>query len=445
MRWIVFCLLTVSLSGCLGDFWDQLNAPNASVAISQLDDGWNRDNRFKVIVDYEEPLGIEIVLESVIERRYESPATEATLVDDLEGVYRNEFEIEIPDGEWKLTYYVGGYKWGSFDVLVDTVAPAATGLELLGSAQNGAYQIGVGATFTGTLQVRDQSTGAIIGTSFPIQLSGLTSGIHGYDVVLTDQAGNQRTYTVQVRAGDAKFLPQEGAHDFGIISRYTTQLQLWDLTDMSQYGPRPGTNTAYMGSGFGIEPDHPDIQAIADAVVEPNMNSLEAAWALYEWMFDNLEYTEDRLDSDDLLTAHETVQNGGGVCRDLAALYVSLLRASDVPARLVTGYLAGDVNGFHAWVEVYAPSPNQPDWVPVDVSPIDGSFEVTRALGSFGISRPDYLPLSTISSEVEGWSTAISAEYTYTGAPPVLAFGKDLDIGFQVERRLCINEETLAR
>src|SRR5205085_262029 len=82
---------------------------------------------------------------------------------------------------------------------------------------------------------------------------------------------------------------------------------------------------------------------------------------------------EARLNATDLLDPAQTIANGGGVCRDLAALYVSLLRGDGIPARLVAGYLSGRVEGFHAWVEFYGGTGHGPSaWVPVDVSGIDG-------------------------------------------------------------------------
>lgn len=437
----------MAFSGCIGDIWDQLTAPDADVSISAFDEGWNNDNRFLVIVEYESPLSLRITADAGMQREWNAPATDATFEN---GTYRNELVAEIPEGEWTITYYIDGHKWDKFSVLIDTIAPKITGLELLGNAENGAYNIGVGATFEGTLTIRQQATGELIANTFPVAISGLTTGVHAYDVTATDLAGNQKHFTVQVRAGDAKFLPTSGENDFGILARYTTQVTLWDLTDLSIYASTASASAqqpTYLGSGYGIEPTHPDIMSVVNAETNPSMNTMETAWALYTWMFDELEYTEDRLDETDLLSAHATIENGGGVCRDLAALYVSLLRAADVPARLVTGYLAGEVNGFHAWVEVYAPSAGQEPWVPVDVSPIDGQFDPVSALGSFAISRPDYLPLAAITPEheVEGWSTAIGAEYTYSGTRPTLEFSKSLDIGFVVERKMCINKDTLER
>jgi transglutaminase-like putative cysteine protease len=59
-------------------------------------------------------------------------------------------------------------------------------------------------------------------------------------------------------------------------------------------------------------------------------------------------------------TAHETLREGVGVCRDFTHLAIALCRCVNLPARYVTGYL-GDIGvppapypmDFSAWMEVY--------------------------------------------------------------------------------------------
>jgi transglutaminase-like putative cysteine protease len=68
--------------------------------------------------------------------------------------------------------------------------------------------------------------------------------------------------------------------------------------------------------------------------------------------------------------AQEAWDKGQGVCQDMAQLAVSLMRASGIPARYVSGYLHPDpearpgstaVGQSHAWVEYWAGS-----WTPLD-------------------------------------------------------------------------------
>jgi hypothetical protein len=258
---------------------------------------------------------------------------------------------------------------------------------------------------------------------------------------------------VQVVSGDATALP-EPKFTAGIVARYTTELRLWDLTQLDSFvSPATARSQApgHLGSGKGVTPDDPAVKEVVADVVEPGMTTGEAALELYKWMFDELEYNQQRLEEDDLLDPAETIAEGGGVCRDLAALYASLLRAAGIPARLVAGYLAGEVNGFHAWVEFYGgvgPSP----WVPVDVSGIgsstkagDDKYTTAGMMQAFGIALPEHLAMRALTAEEEqtDWSTA--AILLYQGGQPDAPFLKEVDVLFETTQDLCVNTITLAR
>jgi transglutaminase-like putative cysteine protease len=94
-----------------------------------------------------------------------------------------------------------------------------------------------------------------------------------------------------------------------------------------------------------------------------------------------------------------------GVCEHFVSAMVVMLRALNIPARLVAGYGSGDYNPFtnyyevraddaHAWVEVYFPGVG---WVPFDPTPgwtgnpqtgAVSRWVFSGALGSFDLSLP---------------------------------------------------------
>lgn len=103
-----------------------------------------------------------------------------------------------------------------------------------------------------------------------------------------------------------------------------------------------------------------------------------------------------------LTTAAEALAGGAGVCQDLAHLMVAVCRSVGLPARYVSGHLAGE-GPSHAWVEALIPEPGPHGtrfrveaWDPThdrrtdhryltvacgrdyaDVAPLSGTFEPT--------------------------------------------------------------------
>lgn len=481
---LVALAVAVVTSGCL-DFGG-LGAPDYPVSRTPLKSNeWMTDSRFTVQVMQAEAVEVRIEAKPA-EGSGLAPLATSGLSNANDAV-----SIDLPDGTWTVTYFVGGHKWETFTgVRVDTTPPSLDGIETLVEAPQGSATIGGGVTIGSQdrVQVVDQSTGAVVASALPAQVSGLSDGVHAYDVVATDPAGNEAVATVQVLVGSANELPA-GRFTAGIVARYSLSVQLWDISDLDAY-PSPSEARAaapgMLGTGEGITPEDPAVQqAIEDAGVTSGMSTAEVALALYRWMFDHLEYDRSRLSQDTLLTPAQTLQdsedadgadadkdgladdgsgNGvrGGVCRDLAALYVSLLRGAGVPARLVAGYLAGTVDGFHAWVEFYGGSGGgSGPWVPVDVSGIgssddasDDDYSEAAMLQAFAIALPEHLPLRALTSAQEQteWSSAATVSYTkpQRSADPRVEFTKDACNtsrcgGFEEEKALCVDLQTRER
>ncbi|ATP21427.1 transglutaminase family protein [Sphingobium yanoikuyae] len=96
--------------------------------------------------------------------------------------------------------------------------------------------------------------------------------------------------------------------------------------------------------------------------------------ALVGWVHDNLQYVPGS--SDITTTAADTFVAQRGVCRDFAHLTAALIRARDIPARLVSVYAADlDPPDFHAVVEVWLDGA----WHMVDatgLAPIEGMVRI---------------------------------------------------------------------
>jgi transglutaminase-like putative cysteine protease len=112
----------------------------------------------------------------------------------------------------------------------------------------------------------------------------------------------------------------------------------------------------------------PILAEIAEAV--GNGDAATSARATYDWVVDNVEYKKVGTgwgNGDTFWACNERYGN----CTDFHALFISLARTQGIPARFEIGFpvpsdrLAGDIGGYHCWVEFYLP---ETGWFPIDAS-----------------------------------------------------------------------------
>jgi transglutaminase-like putative cysteine protease len=95
------------------------------------------------------------------------------------------------------------------------------------------------------------------------------------------------------------------------------------------------------------------IRQLANGLKTKNVSGTAAN--LYRWVADNINYTGY---SSRAKGASRTFSNRQGDCTEFADLFVALARAADIPARRVSGYLAGGSGllkpeAYHDWAEFY--------------------------------------------------------------------------------------------
>ena len=96
-----------------------------------------------------------------------------------------------------------------------------------------------------------------------------------------------------------------------------------------------------------------DACKLALSLLDEDSTDVDALDAIYEYVINNVTYDENKartVEAGYLPTIDETLHSGTGICFDYAALMTAMLRARDIPCRLVSGY-AGTVH--HAWIDVY--------------------------------------------------------------------------------------------
>lgn len=139
-----------------------------------------------------------------------------------------------------------------------------------------------------------------------------------------------------------------------------------------------------------IESDNPLIKKKASEILNNEKNPYIIAKKIFEYVNTSLEYDYSE-GNNGALNALET---GRGVCEDFADLFVALLRASGVPARVAGGFWVQDTENLnsgdtmdisadrHAWAEFYIP---EYGWIVAEPTVIksDGYGERVPAFETF--------------------------------------------------------------
>lgn len=111
------------------------------------------------------------------------------------------------------------------------------------------------------------------------------------------------------------------------------------------------------------------IKDIAADITKGKKTTLDKARAIYDYVFENVKYDKTtpgwgRGDTERVCII------GSGNCTDFHSLFISLARASNIPAKFVIGVPVPEkenveIKGYHCWAEFYD---DDLGWIPVDIS-----------------------------------------------------------------------------
>lgn len=163
-----------------------------------------------------------------------------------------------------------------------------------------------------------------------------------------------------------------------------------------------------------IDPLDPEIRSIATMIVQnaQTNNSFELAKSIFAWLKSNLQYQTHPSELG-VRPAAVTMQSKQGDCDDLSFLYISLCRASQIPARFVRGYLLTNTNGqitatAHAWVEVFVGgSGSLNGWIPIECACASDSVEI-NVHQNFGVETAFHLRLFVDDGSNESLATSLT-------------------------------------
>ncbi len=118
------------------------------------------------------------------------------------------------------------------------------------------------------------------------------------------------------------------------------------------------TDPEYTSPAPSIDSDDEEVQKQAEKIVASSPTVWEAARAINLWVNRTIEYALLRYD------AKDAIIKGKGDSHTKATLCVAMLRAVNIPARVVRGILMMDVPLDHSWVEVFLGQ--EIGWAPMD-------------------------------------------------------------------------------
>ena len=185
---------------------------------------------------------------------------------------------------------------------------------------------------------------------------------------MTSRSGGYLTWESTYEDGDD--VNHTGKLKFDYVT-YSVNVDFSRITEVYPYDTDSDIYKNYTASsGVYIVPSDPTIMTIASSLWEKSSDVLDYARKCYQYVAANYRYLNANTGIHSL---EENLNNGGGDCGNLSAIYISLLRNKQIPSRPVV-CIRPD-GSFHVWSEFYL---EEYGWIPVDVT-----FKNSDLLGDY--------------------------------------------------------------
>ncbi len=138
------------------------------------------------------------------------------------------------------------------------------------------------------------------------------------------------------------------------------------------YGDDDSNPEEFLAPDASVPVDQQFREIAAEATEGKEQNDLVRARALYDRTIDHMRYMKYGAGAGQG-DARYAAQVGSGTCTEYHSYFISLARASNIPARFAIGAAIpserddGGIDGYHCWAEFYA----EGRWWPVDISEAD--------------------------------------------------------------------------
>jgi len=113
----------------------------------------------------------------------------------------------------------------------------------------------------------------------------------------------------------------------------------------------------------------PQVKELASGITQGKDTTIDKARAIYDYVFKNVSYDK-TIPGWGWGDTERVCLLKSGNCTDFHSLFISLARASGIPAKFVMGVLLpkknkGSLKSYHCWAEFYAEGFG---WIPIDIS-----------------------------------------------------------------------------
>jgi len=227
------------------------------------------------------------------------------------------------------------------------------------------------------------------------QVLSETISVDGDQVYPTILKGAENRYTEITLGGMAS-----GASKWIWVTQTLKVKSLKPSITPSSVAPIPSELLVYTQPVANLwQSDDSRIFTLADNLAQNATNLYYKALQIFSYIAENITYQKQTVTH----SALQTLLNGNGDCDDLSNLFIAMVRAENIPAKVVTGYayltsyagtqadLVSDMG--HAWSLIYLPGSG---WVPADET-------MPESVGTFG--EADY---SHIAGEARGGEGVVS-------------------------------------
>lgn len=174
--------------------------------------------------------------------------------------------------------------------------------------------------------------------------------------VLVDVAGSQYQYTID-EPGSYITIPLSqgnGTYAVGVWQNVTGDQYAAVLSQTIEVTLNDELKPFLYPSQYVSFSSGDEAVSLSQQLAEGSVTDVDAINNIYEWVCQNIDYDVEEATtvvSGYLPENSSTLSKKKGICFDYAVLTASMLRAQQVPAKLVIGY-AG--SAYHAWLEVYS-------------------------------------------------------------------------------------------